>query len=83
MNRYLVLTAASLISLGAYAQQAPSDSAKAMTPSFESLDKNADHQLTQSEAKSDAGLARNFKAADKNNDGYLSREEFDSYRSKG
>lgn len=79
MNRYLVLTAASLLSFAAFAQQAPSDTEKAMTPSFESLDQDADRQLTQSEAKADAGLARNFKAVDKNGDGYISRDEFNSF----
>jgi hypothetical protein len=83
MNRYVVLTAASLVSFGAFAQQAPSDPAKAMPLSFESLDRNADHKLSETEVKSDAALARSFKAADKNGDGYISAEEFDAYKKKG
>jgi Ca2+-binding EF-hand superfamily protein len=82
MNRYLVLTAASLMSIAAFAEQ-PADPGKAMTQSFEALDKDSDRQLTPSEAKPDAGLARSFKAVDKNGDGYISRDEFETYRSKG
>jgi len=43
---------------------------------FQGLDANGDAQISASEAKSFAGLARNFSEFDRNHDGELSWKEF-------
>ena len=46
------------------------------TATFDTLDKNADSQLSKTEASSDSKLSDNFAALDTNGDGYLSKAEF-------
>lgn len=43
---------------------------------FESLDKNADQQISKTEAAADKHVNDWFAAADTNGDGYLSKSEF-------
>jgi Ca2+-binding EF-hand superfamily protein len=43
---------------------------------FDTLDKNADSQISKTEASSDGKLSDNFAALDTNGDGYLSKAEF-------
>lgn len=43
---------------------------------FESLDKNADQQISKTEAATDKSLADSFASADANGDGYLNKSEF-------
>jgi Ca2+-binding EF-hand superfamily protein len=50
------------------------------TPSFESLDKNKDGQISIQEATEHDDLFVAFKKLDTNKDGNLSREEFEQYK---
>jgi hypothetical protein len=43
---------------------------------FDALDKNADSQISKTEASADSKLSDNFAALDTNGDGYLSKAEF-------
>lgn len=43
---------------------------------FESLDKNADRQISRTEAGVDRKLSNGFAVLDSNGDGFLSREEY-------
>lgn len=45
---------------------------------FDTLDKNADKQISKSEAQADRSLADGFASADSNGDGYLNKTEFQS-----
>jgi Ca2+-binding EF-hand superfamily protein len=47
-----------------------------MTATFEALDKNADQQISKTEATVDKKLSDSFAAADTNGDGYISKSEF-------
>ena len=51
-------------------------------PSFESLDKNADGQISIQEATPNDDLFVAFKKLDTNKDGALSKEEFAAYSKK-
>jgi Ca2+-binding EF-hand superfamily protein len=51
-------------------------------PSFESLDKNADGQISIQEATSHDDLFVAFKKLDMNKDGVLSKAEFGAYSKK-
>jgi Ca2+-binding EF-hand superfamily protein len=46
------------------------------TATFDALDKNADSQISKTEASADSKLSDNFAALDSNGDGYLSKAEF-------
>jgi len=46
------------------------------TATFDALDKNADTQISKTEAAADSKLSDNFAALDTNGDGYLSKAEF-------
>jgi hypothetical protein len=59
----------------AMAGETPQTSAKAAA-SFEALDKNADRQISRTEAGFDRVLSNNFAFLDANGDGFLSREEY-------
>jgi hypothetical protein len=52
------------------------------SPSFESLDKNADGQISIQEATGHDDLFVAFKRLDTNKDGMLSKEEFAAYSKK-
>ena len=47
-----------------------------VTAAFESLDKNADQQISKNEAASVKSVSDAFAAADANGDGYLNKSEF-------
>jgi hypothetical protein len=79
MTRFLTLIAASLL---AFAAQACDDKDKAHaqgmkpTATFDALDRNADSQLSKTEASHVGKLSDNFASLDTNGDGYLSKAEF-------
>lgn len=49
------------------------------TPTFESLDTNADGRISASEAQASPSLAAKFTMLDKQNKGYITKEEFQTY----
>jgi EF hand len=79
MTRTIVLLAATLLSVTAVAgdDKAKKDTTmKSTAATFESLDKNADSQISKTEAAGDKWLSDSFAAADTNGDGYLSKSEY-------
>jgi Ca2+-binding EF-hand superfamily protein len=77
MTRFIALIAATL--LAATAMAGDNKDKQDMKPSaatFESLDKNADSQISKTEAAADKTVSNHFAAADTNGDGYLSKAEF-------
>jgi hypothetical protein len=83
MTRLLALIAATLL---AFAAQAGDTKDKThdtkSTATFDALDKNADSQISKTEATADSKLSDNFAALDTNGDGYLSKAEFMAAKSK-
>ena len=83
MTRLLALIAATLL---AFAAQAGDTKDKThdmkATATFDSLDKNADSQISKTEASADSKLSANFATLDTNGDGYLSKAEFVAAKSK-
>ena len=79
MTKFLALIAATLL---AFAAQAGDDKDKMhdkgmkSTATFDTLDKNADSQISKTEASSDSKLSDSFATLDTNGDGYLSKAEF-------
>ena len=79
MTRLLALIAATLL---AFAAQACDDKDTMHEPdmkssaTFEALDKNADSQISKTEAAADSKLSDNFASLDTDGDGYLSKAEF-------
>lgn len=78
MTKLIALFAATLLSVTAMAgdKEKHKDPMKTSAATFESLDKNADAQLSKTEAAADKTLADSFASADTNGDGYLSKSEF-------
>ena len=72
LKALLTVVSATLLSAAAIAD----DTSKQTASVFESLDKNADQQISQSEAKADKALADSFASIDSNGDGYLSKSEY-------
>lgn len=79
MMKFIALLAATLLSVTAMAgdDKAKKDTTmKSTAATFESLDKNADSQISKTEAAGDKWLSDSFAAADSNGDGYLSKAEY-------
>ncbi|HEX7013842.1 MAG TPA: hypothetical protein VF161_13890 [Steroidobacteraceae bacterium] len=79
MLRVIAFLASSLLALGAFAgeEKEPRREESMKTgATFEALDKNADSQISKTEARSDKVLSESFATLDTNGDGYLSRAEF-------
>ena len=49
---------------------------------FESLDRNGDQRLSQSEAAADSNASGKFAALDIDGDGYVTKREYTAHRSK-
>ena len=79
MNKLIALLAATLLCATAVAgdkEKHKDATMKSTAATFESLDKNADQQISKTEAAGDKWLADSFAAADTNGDGYLSKSEY-------
>lgn len=78
MTRLIALIAASLLAFAATAgdDKDKHDTGKMSSATFESLDKNADAQLSKAEASTDKKLSEHFASLDTNGDGYLSKSEY-------
>ena len=76
MKKLIALFAASLLSVTAMAGDNKADPQKSSQATFEALDKNADQQLSKTEASADKALSGSFAALDTNADGYVSKMEF-------
>jgi hypothetical protein len=79
MTKFLALIAATLLAFAAQAgdnKDKSHDKGMHTTATFDTLDKNADSQISKTEASSDSKLSDNFAALDTNGDGYLSKAEF-------
>ena len=79
MIRFITLIAATLLSVSAMAgdeKDKHDTTMKSSAATFESLDKNADSQISKTEAAADKMLSDSFASADTNGDGYLSKSEY-------
>ena len=75
MKGLIPAIAALLACSTAVADQLGGKAAKAQ-PSFETLDKNADKQISRTEAGVDRSLSNGFALVDANGDGFLSHDEY-------
>lgn len=80
MTKFIILIAATVLSATAMAgddkDKQHDTTMKSSTATFDSLDKNADSQISKTEAAADKMLSDSFAAADTNGDGYLSKSEY-------
>jgi hypothetical protein len=79
MTRFLALIAATLLAFTAQAgdnKDKTHDKGMQTTATFDALDKNADSQISKTEAGADSKLSDGFAAVDTNGDGYVSKAEF-------
>ena len=79
MTRFLALIAATLLAFAAQAgdnTDRSHDPGMKTTATFDALDKNADSQISKTEASADSKLSDNFATLDTNGDGYISKAEF-------
>lgn len=70
-----VLIVGALVSTSALAEVAPDTTTKTVA-TFEALDRNADRQISRTEAGYDRKLSKGFAFLDANGDGFLSPEEY-------
>jgi Ca2+-binding EF-hand superfamily protein len=82
MSRSIAQLLAALAGSAAVAVAVAQTPAPAVTPVFESLDKNADGKVSLAEATNDDELFVAFKTLDKDKNGELSKEEFAAHQSK-
>ena len=79
MMKFLAFIAATLLAFASQAgdnKDKSHDTGMKSTATFDALDKNADSQISKTEASADTKLSDNFAAIDTNGDGYVSRAEF-------
>ncbi|HEY4367093.1 MAG TPA: hypothetical protein VGN07_07625 [Steroidobacteraceae bacterium] len=75
MTKFISVVAASLLSASAMAGgEGAAQNATAAT--FDSLDKNADQQISRTEAAANKMVADHFAALDTNGDGYVNKAEY-------
>lgn len=70
------LAALSMATVAIAADKPPVATAKVDAASFASLDKNADNQISRTEAGVDRKLSNGFAYVDTNGDGFISRTEY-------
>jgi hypothetical protein len=88
MLKFSILPIAVVLSFTAAADPAASDNAaparasepqaRITPPTFESLDRNADHQISRTEAGVNRRLADDFAYIDTDGDGYISPAEYEA-----
>jgi EF hand len=71
-----LMLGAMMLAGGAVAAEAPQTTSAKVVAKFESLDKNADRQISRTEAGPDRALSNGFAFLDANGDGFLSPEEY-------
>ena len=71
-----ILGTATLLCSSVLAGETPQATTVKAVASFESLDKNADRQISRTEAGPDRALSNGFAFLDANGDGFLSPEEY-------
>lgn len=81
MTRFLVLVPAAVLALAAQAGDTTKEPAQvtdmqATAATFEAMDRNADSQISKTEATVDSKVSDTFATLDTNGDGYLSKAEF-------
>jgi len=81
MNRFIFISALALAFAGGTAIADDKDESSTAA-TFESLDRNSDQQLSQSEASGDESVASRFAALDTNRDGVLTKREYRAYMKK-
>jgi hypothetical protein len=74
MKRFILVFAA--LACGTALAGEKLETAVKSPPAFESLDKNADKQISRTEAGMDRKLSNGFAFLDANGDGFLSPEEY-------
>jgi Ca2+-binding EF-hand superfamily protein len=77
--RFIALIAATLLAFAASAgdnKDKSHDARMKSTATFDTLDKNADSQISKTEASADSKLSEHFATLDTNGDGHLSKAEF-------
>jgi EF hand len=73
MKALITVVSATLLSAAAMAGDGMS---KTTAATFEALDKNADQQISKTEAAAEKNVSDAFAMADTNGDGYLSKSEY-------
>ncbi|HEY6644753.1 hypothetical protein [Povalibacter sp.] len=73
MKTLITVVSATLLSVAAMAGD---EMTKTTAATFEALDKNADQQISKTEAAAEKSVSDGFASADMNGDGYLSKSEF-------
>lgn len=73
MKTLITVLTATLLSAAAIAGD---NTSKTTAATFDSLDKNADQQISRTEAAAEKSLADSFAALDTNGDGYVSKAEY-------
>jgi hypothetical protein len=81
MNRFLLVSVLALAFAGA-ATAADDKDRPSTTATFESLDRNNDQKLSQSEASADENVSSRFAALDTNRDGFLTKREYGAHMKK-
>ena len=77
MNKVIAVVAVTCVFAIAAAEDAPQVAKNAASPAaFAKLDKNADNQISKTEAGIDRKLSDGFAYVDTNGDGFISRTEF-------
>jgi len=71
----MIFLTAALLSTAAIAGEDDIPKASAAS-TFEALDKNADQQISKTEAAADKAVSDKFASMDTNGDGYVSKSEF-------
>jgi Ca2+-binding EF-hand superfamily protein len=78
MTRLILGSALALAFAGAAAAADDKDKPSTIA-TFESLDRNSDQQLSQSEASGDEKVSSRFAALDTDRDGFLTKREYGAY----